>query len=319
MLSQAARHAAAPLRTAAALLLAASLVQAGYEEMPTKGSCKDSQDRGFNMVAKIGLGSGYLATCQAACDAIPLCIGMSVRDKYTGPSFVLLTACYLNGEGLKSNDIAAVEQASGSVGGWKYTSGTGSGSIAGTSGSSGWECHKKNVTTTTTTTTTATNTTATTTTTTTTTVTTNTTATTTTTTTTTETTTAALITTTAAPIAVSTASATAAPKAAADAGAAARSAVEAAAAVATTTAAVAASSTGDDTYALVAVAVVLIALTFAVAVGHVGYTVLSSKAPGNRVAQEPAADVIPATASPRTPRARTGASTPPVALPAVHV
>jgi len=150
------------LRNAAALLLAASLVQAGYEEVLPKGACRDSKGEFFNRVYKVGLGSGYLATCQDACDVIEPCIGITVYPDESG--------CQLNGEGLNSTDIAAAELASGSVGGWSYAcssphtgSYNGSGGIAGTDGSSGYECHKKTVTTTiTATTTTATNTTATT-------------------------------------------------------------------------------------------------------------------------------------------------------------
>jgi len=101
-----------------------------------------SSRRFFNRVYKVGLGSGYLATCQDACDVIEPCIGITVYPDESG--------CQLNGEGLNSTDIAAAELASGSVGGWSYAcssphagSYNGSGGIAGTDGSSGYECHKK--------------------------------------------------------------------------------------------------------------------------------------------------------------------------------
>jgi len=217
MLSQAARHASAPLRTAAALLLAASLVQAWhggrhnqYEEMATKGFCQDSQGQFFNTLRCPGLGTksgSFPATCQDTCDAIPACIGITVIPTSTD--------CYLNGEGLKSTDKAEAELYSG-VGGWEYTGhSAGRGVIAGTNGVSNTVCYNKTAacvaakggdcdvtTTTTTTTTTATNTTATTTNTTTATVTTNTTATNTTNTTTITETTAAVNTTATAAAAV---------------------------------------------------------------------------------------------------------------------
>ena len=80
--------------------------------------------------------NGYLATCQDACDAIAACIGISVEPA--------ITACSLNGEGMKSTDEAAAESASGEDE-WvyNYNSRSGSGVIAGTRGTSGYECFKK--------------------------------------------------------------------------------------------------------------------------------------------------------------------------------
>ena len=94
-----------------------------------------SSRRYFNKVSKFGLGDGYLATCQKACDVIAACTGITAKPAGT--------ECHLNGEGLKSSDEAAAEQASG-VGGWSgYYSYSGSGSIARTSGTSGYVCYKK--------------------------------------------------------------------------------------------------------------------------------------------------------------------------------
>merc|ERR1719424_2265701 len=114
MLSIASRPALALGLAATFLLLPPPLVQAGYEKMERNGECVDSEGKRFNRAFKYRLGVGYLATCQAACDAIKSCIGISVWPEYT--------VCYINGEGMKSTDVAAVEQASGSVGGWYFTS-----------------------------------------------------------------------------------------------------------------------------------------------------------------------------------------------------
>jgi len=82
---------------------------AGYEKMATQGECQDSQGEYFNYIAKWNLGDGYLATCQATCDALPgSCIGISV--------YPTITACYLYGEGMKHSDLVAAEKASPSSG-----------------------------------------------------------------------------------------------------------------------------------------------------------------------------------------------------------
>ena len=78
----------------------------------------------------------YLSICQNTCSALPSCVGIAVV-----PDNI---ACRLYGEGMKSTDEAAAESASGEDE-WvyNYNSRSGSGVIAGTSGTSGYECFKK--------------------------------------------------------------------------------------------------------------------------------------------------------------------------------